>query len=348
MASSLEFVQYVAEQLRDAGEITYRKMFGEYGVYGDGKIFALVCDDQFFVKITEAGRHMATVRHLPEASPYEGAKPYFLIEDVDDRDFLTDFVTKTCRTLPEPKQKKQKKAEKKAGEASRERKKEKAFDYKKEYREFYMPPKKPQLVEIPPMNFIAVKGEGDPNEEGGAYQRAIGLLYGIAFTIKMSYKGTYKIDGYFPYVVPPLEGLWRQDNGSADVLRRSGGIDFSRKQDFQWISMIRLPEFVTEEVFGWAVKEASEKKKSDFSDVKFFTYDEGLCVQCMHVGSYDDEPETVGKMSDFTEENEYEPDFSSLRAHHEIYLSDPRRTAPDKRKTVIRIPVRKKAKSEIR
>ncbi len=198
------------------------------------------------------------------------------------------------------------------------------------------------------MNFIAVKGEGDPNEEGGAYQRAIGLLYGIAFTIKMSYKGTYKIDGYFPYVVPPLEGLWRQDNGSADVLRRNGGIDFSRKQDFQWISMIRLPEFVTEEVFGWAVKEASEKKKSDFSDVKFFTYDEGLCVQCMHVGSYDDEPETVGKMSDFTEENEYEPDFSSLRAHHEIYLSDPRRTAPDKRKTVIRIPVRKKAKSGIR
>lgn len=207
-----------------------------------------------------------------------------------------------------------------------------AFDYKKEYREFYLPPRKPAVIEIPEMNYIAVSGRGDPNEPEGEYRAAIGMLYGIAFTIKMSDKGGHRIDGYFPYVVPPLEGLWKQGE--------SGGIDYTRKEDFAWTSMIRLPEFVTEEEFNWAVREATEKKRSDFSRVKFFTFREGLCVQCMHIGSYDSEPETVRMMEEFVSAQGYSEDFSDVRLHHEIYLSDPRRTAPEKLRTVIRHPIR--------
>lgn len=207
-----------------------------------------------------------------------------------------------------------------------------AFDYKKEYKEFYLPPKKPGLVEIPDMNYIAVRGRGNPNEPEGEYKAAMQLLYGIAFTIKMSYKSGKEIEGYFPYVVPPLEGLWRQ--------RGVEGIDYAHKESFEWISMIRLPEFATEEVFGWAVREASGKKKSDFSKVEFFTYREGLCVQCMHMGSYDAEPETLTRMEAYTKEQGYEPDFSGTRFHHEIYLSDPRRTKEERLRTVIRHPVR--------
>ena len=207
-----------------------------------------------------------------------------------------------------------------------------AFDYKKEYKEFYMPPKKPGIIEIPAMDFVAVRGKGDPNEEGGAYKEAIGILYAIAFTIKMSYKGDHRIDGYFQYVVPPLEGLWMQDGG--------GAIDYTRKEGFKWISMIRLPEFVTKDVFDWAVKEASEKKQKDFSAAEFFTYDEGLCVQCMHMGPYDDEPETLAAMDAFAESCGYEIDFSDTRMHHEIYLSDPRRCSPKNLRTVVRHPVK--------
>lgn len=207
------------------------------------------------------------------------------------------------------------------------------FDFKKEYKEFYMPPKKPSAVLLPKMNYIAVRGEGDPNDENGDYKKTIPLLYGIAFTIKMSYKGSHKIDGFFEYVVPPLEGLWYQ-NGS-------DGMDYSRKQDLHFISMIRLPDFVTEEDFRWAVSEAEKKKKQDFSPVEFFTYDEGLCVQCMHIGSYDSEPETVAKMSEYMTENGYAADFSEARLHHEIYLSDPRKCDVSKLKTVIRHPVKK-------
>lgn len=207
-----------------------------------------------------------------------------------------------------------------------------AFDYKKEYKEFYMPPKKPGIVEIPAMDFVAVRGKGDPNEEGGAYKEAISILYAIAFTIKMSYKGDHRIDGYFQYVVPPLEGLWIQDGG--------GAIDYTRKEDFKWISMIRLPEFVTKDVFDWAVKEAGEKKQKDFSAAEFFTYDEGLCVQCMHMGPYDDEPETLAAMDAFAESCGYETDFSDTRMHHEIYLSDPRRCSPKNLRTVVRHPVK--------
>lgn len=208
-----------------------------------------------------------------------------------------------------------------------------AFDYKKEYKEFYLPKSKPGIIEVPPMNYIAVRGKGDPNVEGSEYKESIGLLYGIAFTIKMSKKGDHQIQGYFDYVVPPLEGFWWQETG--------GEIDYSQKEDFHFISVIRLPDFVTEEDFMWAKAEAERKKKTDYSKVEFFTYDEGLCVQCMHIGAYDDEPETVKKMQEFMEKEGYVLDITEKRFHHEIYLSDARRVAPEKRKTVIRHPVRK-------
>ena len=207
-----------------------------------------------------------------------------------------------------------------------------AFDYKKEYKEFYQPPKTPSIIDIPQMDYIAVRGKGDPNLPDGEYKSAIGLLYGIAYTIKMSYMGSHKIDGYFPYVVPPLEGLWWQEGGA--------GIDYSRKENFHWISMIRLPEFVTEEEFNWAVAEATEKKQTDFSKVEFFPYKEGLCVQCMHIGSYDKEPASLQLMNSFIQKEGYIPDQSGIRKHHEIYLSDPRRTKPERLRTVIRQPIR--------
>lgn len=212
-----------------------------------------------------------------------------------------------------------------------------AFDYKKEYKEFYMPKNKPGIVEVPAMNYIAVRGSGNPNVEGGAYKESIGLLYGIAFTIKMSKKGSHQMEGYFDYVVPPLEGFWWQE--TADGV--TAGVDYTRKEDFRFISLIRLPEFVTKEAFDWAVKEAEEKKKSDFSKVEFLTYNEGLCVQCMHIGAYDDEPETVRIMHDYMAAQGYVLDISEERFHHEIYLSDARRTAPEKLKTVIRHPIKK-------
>ena len=196
-----------------------------------------------------------------------------------------------------------------------------------------MPKNKPSIVTVPRMNYIAVRGQGDPNAEDSEYKQAIGLLYGIAFTIKMSKKGSHQIEGYFDYVVPPLEGFWWQD----DII----GVDFSRKDDFKWISVIRLPDFVTEDDFNWAVGEASAKKKVDFSKVEFLTYDEGLCVQCMHIGSYDDEPATVAVMHEFMESQGYALDITDKRLHHEIYLSDARKVAPEKRKTVIRHPIKR-------
>lgn len=213
-----------------------------------------------------------------------------------------------------------------------------SFDYKKEYKEFYMPKNKPGIVEIPSMNYIAVRGKGNPNEEESDYKKSIGLLYGIAFTIKMSKKGNHQIEGYFDYVVPPLEGFWWQED-TADI-------DYGRKEDFHFISVIRLPDFVTKEDFEWAIQEASRKKKEDFSKVEFLTYNEGLCVQCMHIGSYDDEPETIQRMNDFLTEQGYEPDITDKRLHHEIYLSDARRVAPDRLKTVIRHPIKKRGEVE--
>lgn len=207
------------------------------------------------------------------------------------------------------------------------------FDFKKEYREFYMPKSKPEIVTVPKMNYIAVRGKGNPNDEKGEYKDSIGLLYAIAFTIKMSYKGAHKIDGYFEYVVPPLEGFWWQEGG--------GEINYADKDGFNFISLIRLPDFVAKADFDWAVQEATNKKKTVFSKVEFLTYDEGVCVQCMHIGSYDDEPATVESMHEYMQANGYELDILDSRFHHEIYLSDPRKCAVEKLKTVVRHPIRK-------
>ena len=208
-----------------------------------------------------------------------------------------------------------------------------AFDFKKEFREFYMPKAVPGIVTVPRMNYLAVRGQGDPNVEDGEYKRAVGLLYGVAYTIKMSRKGGRQIEGYFDYVVPPLEGFWWQDGVS--------GVDFAHKETFKWIAVIRLPDFVVRDDFEWAVVEATAKKKADFSKVEFLTYDEGECVQCMHIGPYDDEPATVALMHEYMESRGYVLDISDRRRHHEIYLGDPRKVAPEKLKTVIRHPIRK-------
>lgn len=208
-----------------------------------------------------------------------------------------------------------------------------AFDYKKEYKEFYMPKNKPGIVDVPAMNYIAVRGKGDPNDENSEYKQSIGLLYSIAFTIKMSKMGSHKIEGYFDYVVPPLEGFWWQEGVQ--------GIDYTHKENFCWISLIRLPDFVTKADFDWAIAEATTKKKTNFSKVEFFTYTEGLCVQCMHLGSYDDEPSTIEILHKYAAENGYAINITDSHRHHEIYLSDARRVPPERRKTVIRIPIRK-------
>ncbi|MFQ8603174.1 MAG: GyrI-like domain-containing protein [Anaerovoracaceae bacterium] len=209
-----------------------------------------------------------------------------------------------------------------------------AFDYKKEYKEFYMPKKTPAIIKIPKMNYIAVKGKGNPNDEIGEYKKSIEILYAIAYTLKMSYKGDHKIDGFFQYVVPPLEGLWWQE-GSGN------SIDCNNKEDMKFISIIRMPDFVSEKDFKWALEEASLKKKQDFSKAEFLPYNEGICVQCMHIGSYDDEPETISLMNKFAAEAGYETDITDVRFHHEIYLSDPRRCDESRLKTVIRHPVKK-------
>ena len=215
-----------------------------------------------------------------------------------------------------------------------------AFDYKKEYREFYLPKNVPETVDIPPMNYAAVRGRGDPNEEDGAYKRAVGALYAVAYTIKMSRMSGHSMEGYFDYVVPPLEGFWWQDG--------IDGVDYSNKSEFNWISVIRLPEFVGEAEFDWAVKEAAAKKKLMLSNVEFLRVNEGLCVQVMHTGAYDDEPATVALMDEYLLANGYENDFSNGRLHHEIYLSDARRVQKEKWRTVIRHPIKLKENNDAR
>ena len=208
------------------------------------------------------------------------------------------------------------------------------FDFKKEYKELYKPKAKPSIINVEKTNFIAVRGVGDPNAENSEYKQSISLLYPIAYAIKMSKKGDYKIDGYFDFVVPPLEGFWWQEGIK--------GVDYANKQNFHFISLIRMPDFVTKEVFEWAIEEATRKKKKDFSKVEFFTYDEGLCVQCMHIGSYNDEPITVEAMHEYMIEQGYELDITDERFHHEVYISDVRKTSPEKLKTVLRHPIKKK------
>ena len=208
-----------------------------------------------------------------------------------------------------------------------------AFDFKKEYKEFYLPKNRPELVTVPPANYVAVRGAGDPNEPGGAYQQAIAVLYAVAYTLKMSYKTDYRIRGFYEYVVPPLEGFWEQDGAE--------GIDYGNKAAFRWISVIRLPDFVTEEDLRWAAETASKKKKLDCSVAEFLTVDEGLCVQMMHLGPFDDEPASVARMDAFLREQGYVNDLGPARLHHEIYLSDARKVPPEKWKTVLRHPIRK-------
>ncbi len=208
-----------------------------------------------------------------------------------------------------------------------------AFDFKKEYKEFYLPKNTPQIITVPKANYIAVRGQGDPNEEGGAYQQAISILYAVAYTLKMSYKTDYKIEGFFEYVVPPLEGFWWQDH--------LDGADRSDKTAFNWISVIRLPDFVTKTDFEWAVQAATKKKKLDCSNAEFLTVDEGLCVQIMHLGAFDDEPATIAIMDEYLAQNGYENDLNERRLHHEIYMSDARKVASEKWRTVIRHPIKK-------
>lgn len=208
-----------------------------------------------------------------------------------------------------------------------------AFDFKKEYKEFYLPKGKPQIVTVPPANYIAVRGQGDPNEEGGPYKAAIGVLYAVAYTIKMSKMGSRTMEGYFDFVVPPLEGFWWQDGVA--------GVDYGNKATFHWISVIRLPDFVTKADFDWAVAEATRKKQLDCTAAEYLTIDEGECVQILHLGPFDDEPATVAVMDAFLAASGYENDFSGTRLHHEIYLSDARKVPPEKWKTVIRHPIRK-------
>ncbi|MDW2800272.1 GyrI-like domain-containing protein [Clostridium boliviensis] len=208
-----------------------------------------------------------------------------------------------------------------------------AFDFKKEYKEFYMPGNTPQIITVPVTNYIAVRGKGDPNQEGGAYQKALEILYAVAYTIRMSYRGPHKIEGFFEYVVPPLEGFWWQDHVE--------GVDYTSKDTFNWISVIRLPDFVAKEDFDWAVAEAGRKKKLDCSLAEFLTVDEGVCVQIMHIGPFDEEPATVAIIDEYLHENGYINDLSDIRLHHEIYLSDTRKVQPAKWKTVIRHPIKK-------
>ncbi len=226
-----------------------------------------------------------------------------------------------------------------------------AFDFKKEYKEFYMPKNKPEIVNVPKANYIAVRGKGNPNNPGGEYQQAIGVLYAVAYTLKMSYKTDYKIQGFFEYVVPPLEGFWWQgEQHPVDAVVRTDragrredgkGVDYRNKDAFNWISVIRLPDFVTKKDFDWAVETASKKKKMDCSKAEFLTVEEGLCVQMMHIGPFDNEPESVAIMDAFLKEHGYENDITSERLHHEIYMSDARKVPAEKWKTVIRHPVRK-------
>lgn len=212
-----------------------------------------------------------------------------------------------------------------------------AFDYKKEFKELYLPPKEPQIVTVPKMQFVAVRGKGNPNEENGEYKAALAVLYAVSYTLKMSKMGDHRIEGYFNYVVPPLEGFWWQIKDGVVV----SGFDYSDKSSFNWLSVIRLPDFVTQKDFDWAKETAAAKKGLDCSRAELLMLEEGECVQIMHIGSYDDEPATIKLMDDFALANGYALDFSATRLHHEIYLSDPRKTSPEKLKTVIRHPVKK-------
>ncbi len=206
------------------------------------------------------------------------------------------------------------------------------YDFKKEMKELYAPKPQPAILTVPPACFVTLRGHGDPNEENGAYQQAVSVLYALSYTLKMSYKAGRRIDGFFQYVVPPLEGFWWQEGAARP--------DYTDKGGFQWISAMRLPDFITEEDLEWAKAEASKKKKLDCSAAAFTVIDEGLCVQMLHLGPYDDEPASIAQMDAYSKRQGYKDDMGGARLHHEIYLSDPRRTPPEKWKTILRHPIR--------
>ena len=208
------------------------------------------------------------------------------------------------------------------------------LDYKKEYKDLYFPKNHPSIINVPEIPFVTVEGKGDPNDENGEYIKAVELLYNIQYTIKMSKKGNNIPDGYFDYVVPPLEGFWWFDN-NAKVLPKD-------KSKYNWLSIIRLPEFINKNIFEWACEEVFKKKKIETENAKFIKIKEGLCVQCMHIGSFDEEIKTIKLIDEFIVNNDLINDINDKRRHHEIYLSDPRKTYKEKIKTILRIPVKKK------
>lgn len=205
-------------------------------------------------------------------------------------------------------------------------------DFKKRDKVLYQAKKEPTLLEVPALVYIMVDGTGDPNVEDGAYQQALGLLYGLSYTIKMSKNSAWCPEGYYDFVVPPLEGLW--DQGGRQ------GMDYAHKEQLSWTAFIRQPEFVTEAVFDQACAEVRRKKGLDPAKARLVTWQEGLCVQCLHVGSYDDEPTTMERLYEFVREQGLALDYGTRR-HHELYLSDPRKTAPEKCKTLLRLPVKR-------
>ncbi len=327
MACSQEFVKYIAGQIKDAGAVTWKKMFGEYGLFVNGRIVAILCEDQLFLKVTEAG--ISLYPELKDNPWHEGASPtYRLVEEVDDRDWLSHLVTKTWEALYGGKSGQVKKGKDKAAMEK--------LDYKKAYKELYQPGKKPGIIEVPEMRFIQVEGRGNPNTSA-EYQQSIEILYGLSFGIKMSKMTGECPPGYFEYVVPPLEGLWWSEETAFD------GKNITDKDKLHWISMIRQPDFVDEEVFERA-KQGLMKKKPDlqFENTRLVKWTEGLCCQMMHIGPYDAEAESLEKMEAYIAEQGYELDICGDRRHHEIYLGDPRRTKPERLRTVLRHPVKRK------
>lgn len=209
-----------------------------------------------------------------------------------------------------------------------------AFDFKKEYKAIYQPKQIPSILEIGEMTYMMVDGKGNPNTSE-AYQEAIELLYGIAYGIKMSKKQEVQPKGYFDFVVPPLEGFWDIEPSAFD------GEYILDKNKLTWTSMIRVPDFVTQEVFE-EQKQKILKKKPHLSPEKIYrkVIAEGLCVQILHVGSYDDEARSIKKIDEFAEDQGYAMDITETRRHHEIYLSDYRKTEASKLKTIIRHPIK--------
>ncbi len=207
------------------------------------------------------------------------------------------------------------------------------IDFKKTDKNLYLPKDKPMIIDVPEMLFIMIDGKGDPNNNQ-SYNEAVEILYGLSYTIKMSIKKGINIPGFYDYVVPPLEGLWWIEEGEFDLKFRDNWL---------WTSMIRQPEFVTQDVFQWAV-DSFHKKKPDLQveRAKLKTFSEGLCVQMMHIGLYADEPVTLEIMKEFMYSNNLVDETGNKRKHHEIYLSDPNKTEPNSLKTVLRHPVVKK------